>query len=130
MSNRYKEACSSAAAIISIPQLSNSTNISIQPKLPSSITMKTALIILPACLLVLAHLSSAQILSTNTPPCEEVQNISPRCAAEVEQIEAEPNQLAYETFCRGDCFQSVISAYESCGAVLEVQFLQEGKKRS
>ena len=116
----------------SVPQLSNSTNVSNQLKLPSSIIMKTALVILPACLLVLAHLSSAQMLSTDIPSidCEQVQNLSPECTTALAQGATGADQAA--AFCRGDCFQTVLSAYRSCGAAGETiaQSVQEGEKRS
>ena len=42
--------------------------------------MKTALVILPACLLALVHLTSAISLSTEAAPnCEHVKNLSPQC---------------------------------------------------
>ena len=114
-----------------IPQLSNSINVSNQPKLPSSITMKTALVILPACLLVLAHLGSTQLLSTDIPPidCEQVRNLSPECMT-ASQGATGADQVA--AFCRGDCFQTVLSAYRSCGAAGEAiaQSVQEGEKRT
>ena len=89
--------------------------------------MKTALVILPACLLVLAHLSSAQTIPSID--CEQVQNLSPECVAAIAQAGTGADQAA--AFCRGDCFQTVLSAYESCGAAGEetVQSLQEGEEK-
>ena len=92
--------------------------------------MKTALVILPAYLLVLAHLSSAQMFSTDAPiDCEQVQNLSPECVVAFAQAVTGADQAA--AFCRGDCFQTVLSAYQSCGAAGEefVQSVQEGEKR-
>ena len=92
--------------------------------------MKIALVILPACLLALAHLISAQMISTNIPPvdCEQVQNLSPECAAAFAQAFAGSDQAA--SFCSGDCFRTVLSAYQSCGSAgaTVVQGLQEGEK--
>ena len=94
--------------------------------------MKTALVILPACLLlVLAHLSSAQINSTDIPfiDCEQVLNLSPECKPAFAQASTLGADQA-AAFCRGDCFQAMLLAYESCGAAGEeiVQLLQEGEK--
>ena len=90
--------------------------------------MKTALVILPACLLVLAHLGSSQTI----PPidCEQVQNLSPECVAVFAQGTTGADQAA--AFCRGDCLQTVLSAYRSCGAAGEAiaQSVQEGEKRT
>ena len=92
--------------------------------------MKTALVILPACLLVLAHLSSAQITDIPSIDCEQVQNLSPECTTALAQGATGADQVA--AFCRGDCFQTVLSAYRSCGAAGETiaQSVQEGEKRS
>ena len=91
--------------------------------------MKSSLVILPACLLALAHLISAQTISTNMPPtdCEQVQNLSPECATALAQARTGSDQT--ESFCSGDCFGTVLSAYQSCGsgAAVVVQGLQEGE---
>lgn len=91
--------------------------------------MKSALIVLPACLLALAHLISAQI--TGVPPidCEQVRNLSPECQAAFSRGAAGADAAA--AFCSGDCFRTVLSAYQSCGSAGDaiVQGLQQGKKK-
>ena len=96
--------------------------------------MKNALVILPACLLALAHLISAQTISTDMTPnpaidCEQVQNLSPECAMAFSQVVTEEDAAA--TFCSGSCFRTVLSAYESCGAAgtQTVQTLQQGVRK-
>ena len=89
--------------------------------------MKTALVILPACLLALAHLISAQILANIN--CEQVRNLSPQCMRAVEQTTSADGVRA---LCRGNCFGPVLRAFESCRsdqeAAATVQRLQEGEK--
>ena len=94
--------------------------------------MKSALVILPACLLVLSHLTIAQMSSTEIPfsDCEQVQNLSPECAMAFAQVITGPDVNSVVSFCDGDCFGPVLSAYQSCGSAATdtVQQLQEGEK--
>ena len=94
--------------------------------------MKTALVILPACLLALTHLTSAISLSTEAATdCEHVKNLSPQCKRAFQQGFSGRNQA--NAFCGGDCFGPVLSAYERCAPDFEaaadnVQGLREGEK--
>ena len=72
--------------------------------------MKTALVILPACLLALVHLTSAQ--SEAPLNCESVRNLSPQCRRAFDQISESADQTI--AFCSGNCFGPVLSAFESC----------------
>lgn len=69
--------------------------------------MKSVLVILPACLLALAHLTSAQMSSTEIP-CEQVQNLSPECAMASSQALTGSDKV--ESFCSGACFGTVLLA--------------------
>ena len=91
--------------------------------------MKTALVILSVCLLALAHLISAQMISTLPPvDCEQVQNLPPECVTALAQAYTGSDQA--ESFCSGACFATVLSAYQSCGSAgaIAAQGLQEGEE--
>ena len=93
-------------------------------------------IILAACLLALTPRISAQLInstSTDMPGpstgCEQAQNLSPVCRFAYSQALIEgPDQA--ESFCGGACFETVVSAYESCGSAGDgvVRDIQEGEK--
>ena len=111
-------------------QLSPPMNISMhqywfcnQSNLLSSIgiiIMKTALVILPACLLALAHLISAILLSTEAATdCEHIKNLSPQCKRAFQQGFSGGNQA--NAFCDGDCFGPVLSAYERVHLISKLQ---------
>ena len=86
--------------------------------------MKGTFAILLPCLLALTnytHLVSAQnfrfLLATNTIPyddvCEDVDSLSVMCKRQFIQAVV-GNNPDPDPFCTGNCFESVLEAYQSC----------------
>ena len=67
--------------------------------------MKTALIILPACLLALAHLIGAQ---SSIEDCPSVKNLRSQCKKQAKTAKE------ITDFCTGSCFGEVLGALEDC----------------
>ena len=81
--------------------------------------MKTALLILPACLLALAHLIGAQ---SSVEDCPSFKNLRSQCK--------KPAKTAKEIadFCTGSCFGEGLRAFEDCDAAQNAAGLQESEK--
>ena len=90
--------------------------------------MKTASVILPACLLALVHHISAQ---TEAPiNCEQVRNLTSQCRRAFEF----QNSNEATAFCSGNCFTPVLRAHETCEsdqrAAAVAQQIRDGEKLS
>ena len=78
--------------------------------------MKTALVILPACLLALAHLNGAQLVIEVTlgleDSCPSVKELSLTCKKEY--VNKDSGEKEANNFCTSGCSEAVLKAYQDC----------------